>query len=407
MLVYVSFDGDGIGKLVGRARLADNVEEVRKVNQRIDRGNEIWKSFALRVGGSIIEIGGDEGALEIPADSLDELPAIAEQYAGAVEATVSVGVGMKLSEASKALLVAKLQGKDRILFYTDEMEKAIAEAQKDEGTEADKLADEYLDKAELNKANTAMNAGPGAGFIGAHRASAPTVAKPTVSQGDHEEGQALYDLLSDDRPAPPEQTHAAKDFERQLHEEAWKGEEEDMAGQAQQQSTVEQAKAQVVQALQAMKAQGQVLEQLKQAAPQAYQAMMVMTQAVIGMARSLSPQGTETQNSQAAPRQDMAKSEVKYCTACKDPLDEKGRCKVKAHWAELGAPEEPVEKAGLPMPSAKPHHEVTLPVGSQVDQKLKVQHQDGTSSWKQLEAGAIRSMDPAGHATSSRSPNSK
>jgi hypothetical protein len=46
-------------------------------------------------------------------------------------------------------------------------------------------------------------------------------------------------------------------------------------------------------------------------------------------------------------------------------------------------------------------------VGSTLDQKVKVQHQDGTSGWREVSAGEIRSQDPAGHPTSSRSPGAK
>jgi hypothetical protein len=304
MLCYISFDGDGIGKMVGRARLADNVEEVRRVNQRIDSGNEIWKSWALRVGGSIIEIAGDEGAIMVPADKLDELPALAEQYGGAVEATVSVGVGMKLSESAKALLYAKLTGKNKICFYTQDMEKTIKEAQEHKGSEADKIVEEYLDKAA-----PAMNAGA---FSGASRPSGATTQKPVATQGDHEEGQAIQDVINDENaPAPVEATHAASDFERQLHEEAWKGEQEDMHVEAQKSGKIDQIKSQVAQALQALKAQAPMLEQLRQASPQAYQAMMALSQSVIAMAREIAP--TQPQ------AQPMAKKEDQRVTVKKNP----------------------------------------------------------------------------------------
>lgn len=397
MLCYVSFDGDGIGQLVGRARLADDVEEVRKVNQRIDLGNEIWKSYALRVGGSIVEIGGDEGALEIPADHLDELPAIARQYAEAVGATVSVGVGTRLSESAKALLHAKLTGKDKIDFYTDDMEGVIAQAEKHTGTEAEKLADEYL-----NKADPAMNPGAAAGFSGATHPSAPTVAKPMGPQGEHSEGQDLYDLLDEDRPAAPEQTHAAADFEQQLHDQAWQGEEEDMAEGAQKKPHIEQAKQQLAQALQVLKAQAPVVEQLKQTAPAVYQAMMGLSQAVVGLAKELTPPPKDKAMAKSEPRCEVCGSEY----AGKNDDD---HVFCKAHGPEDLArmKKDELAKVKLPMPNANAHHDVVLPAGSQVDDKLKVTHQDGHTSWKQMAAGQIRSMDPAGHPTSSRSPNSK
>ena len=66
-----------------------------------------------------------------------------------------------------------------------------------------------------------------------------------------------------------------------------------------------------------------------------------------------------------------------------------------------------MQKAGLPMPGAPAHSHLNLPSGSTMNGKVKVTHSDGKTSWKQVESGQIRSMDPAGHPTSSRSPNSK
>ena len=104
MKVFVSFDGDHIGRMVGRASLADKPEEVSRIAQAIDRGNAIWRSWAESHGGQVINIGGDEGRLCVEADHLQELPKIRDQYSEAVGSTVSVGVGTKLSEADKSLM---------------------------------------------------------------------------------------------------------------------------------------------------------------------------------------------------------------------------------------------------------------------------------------------------------------
>jgi hypothetical protein len=420
---------------------------------------------------------------------------------------------MKLSEADKALVAAKLQGGDRIVFFTDEVNAQVEEArQKGSKTEEQKIADEYL-----NKGAPAMNPGPNAGFSGAHKPAAPSVDAPAGGQGDHEEGKSIHDLLAEDAAPAPEQTHAAKDFEKQLHDEAWKGEEEDIHADGQKNTNIEQIKGQVVQALQALKQQAPVLEQMKAQAPQAYQAMMGLAQSVIALARELAPAQPE-QPQALGKAEDITKADksvelVHYSVkpglkridtkhmgtgapsseykqglpevprayyyragSTPEPLVTQGAkgvygatlgpqhrlydigkdpeglrapaherflageglnspedtflADVKARGYHgyhnsasamphvvalfhghpvrpLGKDEESMEKAKLPMPSAKPHHEVNLPTGSVVDQKLKVTHNDGTSSWKQMDAGQIRSQDPAGHATSSRSPNSR
>lgn len=311
MQLFVCVDGDNIGQMIGRARINDDVEEVRRVSQRIDRGQEVWKAWAINKGGSVIEAGGDEIAVSVPVAALPELEGIRQQYAQLVEATVSVGVGMRLSEASKALLAAKLRGKDRVCFYTDEVEQEIAQAGLGDLDEAAKLRAEYGDvkKAEgevpLAKDQPAMAQGDGAGFSGATRPQAPSLAKPDGPQGEHSEAQDLYDLLDEDRPTPPEATHAASDFERQLHEEAWRGEEQDMRAAHGATARAQEVRARVAQALQAMQAQAPVLEQMRQAAPEAYSAMLALAQGVTAMAREL---GT---SAPAKDRQDLGKTELR------------------------------------------------------------------------------------------------
>jgi hypothetical protein len=142
--VFVSWDGDSIGQRVGRATLSDDVEEVRKVDQAIQAGNEVWRGWALSHGGSVVEIGGDEGRIQVPADALDELPGVCETYKTAVDATVSVGVGKKLSESAKALLAAKIRGKNRVVLYSKDVEKELAEVK--DKPEEKKVAEEYLDE---------------------------------------------------------------------------------------------------------------------------------------------------------------------------------------------------------------------------------------------------------------------
>lgn len=66
MNVFVSGDGDSIGQLVGRMRLADDIVGVRKISQKIESGNEIFASWAINSGGSVISAGGDEWSIEIP-----------------------------------------------------------------------------------------------------------------------------------------------------------------------------------------------------------------------------------------------------------------------------------------------------------------------------------------------------
>lgn len=145
--LYVAFDGDSIGVKHGRALLADDPAEVRRVSSAIEAGEEVWRSWAIKTAGSLISAGGDEGMVEVSPDVIGEIPEIRKQYASAVGATCTVGVGRKMSEAAKALLVGKHRGKDRVVVYDDAMQPELDEIQGAKQTEDEKL-NVYLAKSD-------------------------------------------------------------------------------------------------------------------------------------------------------------------------------------------------------------------------------------------------------------------
>lgn len=310
MNVFIAWDGDHIGRQVGRASLADDAEGLRRISQSIDHGNEIWKSWVESHGGNIVSMGGDEGRAEVPADYLDELPKIRDQYAGAVGSTVSVGIGNKLSEADRALVAAKLRGGDRIEFYTEEVQQIIEEARaKGEQTEEAKIADEYL-----NKAAPAMNTGA---FAGPVRPSAATVDKPTPVQGDHSAAEVAAAEQSQSGVSP-ELTSAASDFASQFHDAARAQEQEDTQQAAAETKNLDDVKQKIVYALQLLKQQAPAMEQIKQAAPDAYQAMMALAGAVVQLSKQLTPQQPMTK-SESLVKEEVVVKPSRMKGAMKDP----------------------------------------------------------------------------------------
>lgn len=243
--VYISFDGDHIGRKIGQASLSDSADEIRRISQAIEKGNEIWRSWTVVVGGDVISLGGDEGRISINVDHIHDLPTMQEKYASAVGATVSVGVGLKLSEADKALLASKLHGGNKITFYTPEIEEELHEVEeKHHQTEEDKVFDQYLNKAE----------------------------HPLMGQ---------FEQIIQEQ----EQAEGAKQAESEKS------------------SQTGQMKAAVVQILQQVRANTKELEGLKTEAPHLYQSIMSLVQALIMMGRQLQAPPTP-----GAP-QPMAKAE--------------------------------------------------------------------------------------------------
>lgn len=152
-MIYISADGDGIGKLVGRAVLANDVDELHAVSGRIDAAQDFTLHWCKQVGGVKISGGGDEFTAAIPPESKEELKKLRESIEKAFGYTISIGVGRSLSEAGTALLVAKLRGKDRIVYFNKQIKEDIKKAKRRvrEGRatqEEYKLSEAYLEKAE-------------------------------------------------------------------------------------------------------------------------------------------------------------------------------------------------------------------------------------------------------------------
>ena len=155
-MLVVALDGDGIGKLVGRAVLANDPDKLHEVSGRIDAAQDFILSWVKENDGIKISGGGDEAVIAIPKDAKDSVEALRKDIEHAFGYTISVGIGSSLSEAGTALLVAKLRGKDQIVTFTKEIEKDIQNARKrvkkGKATQEEyKLSEAYLEKGEHMK----------------------------------------------------------------------------------------------------------------------------------------------------------------------------------------------------------------------------------------------------------------
>lgn len=153
--LYLSYDGDGCGKKVGRAIIANDEVALNEISSKIDLGHEIVNNWVAKQGGRRISGGGDEGAFSIPKESSEGVEALRRDYHYATGITISVGIGKSLSEAGRSLLAAKFRGKDQIAIYGKDVEDDIAKARKKvkkgrASQEEYKLAEAYLEKSEPN-----------------------------------------------------------------------------------------------------------------------------------------------------------------------------------------------------------------------------------------------------------------
>lgn len=152
--VYFTYDADGMGRKIGRAVLANDLDDIRHKSNMIAAGHELVKRWVKERDGLWIMGGGDEGMSAIPEYDAGSLEQLRKDYEYLVGATISIGVGKTPSESGTALLMAKLKGKNRIITYNDKAKKEIAKIKRRakkgifNSMEEYKIADAYLNKSE-------------------------------------------------------------------------------------------------------------------------------------------------------------------------------------------------------------------------------------------------------------------
>lgn len=148
--LYIAADGDSIGQKIGQAVLMDDVQGLHETSQRIVNSLKVLENWVRQKGGQVISSGGDELTAFIDGDvDLNEIEDIRNQIADMAGFTLTVGTGLSLSQAGKALIAGKLTGKNQLVSYDDSVEDVLHEAhQASQSGEADeeqqKMDDHYL-----------------------------------------------------------------------------------------------------------------------------------------------------------------------------------------------------------------------------------------------------------------------
>ncbi len=369
MKVIISADGDSVGNLIGRMELADDAEGVARLSVKLDKGNEIIKNWAILHGGRVISIGGDQCCVEVDMDYISELPAIVQQYEELTGATLSVGCGIRLSEATKSLIYAKTNGKNQIVFYSPEVEQAIIKLnQEPEESEQHKISNAFLAKADVGQRDNPSeeeykHKGPeehlkgkaSKGYkshVGTHRRGAfgeAAVAAPSTSaQPIKENPNMAIAQMYDSLMAKKAMSRPFK-YESRFHEAAQAHHQKEQQAKQNKKEIDAQLKAQIVSILQKVKAQSPMLEKIRQNAPDLYQSIIQMTQAMILLGREVVGESVQ--------KEPLAKAE---------------------YWRSR------------------------LPVGSQIDTsadgtrsggKIKIRTADGKERWISIRSGKIMGID--------------
>jgi hypothetical protein len=270
--LFLAYDADRAGRLIGNARLQDDPEELRQISNTIDSGNQIWKDWAINNGGSMISCGGDEGIIACPAAALNDLTGIKDQYQNLLNLTVSIGIGMKMSEAFKALMTAKLRGRNRTVFYDKEVDEEIQKVMQDGDSDSKKIVDEYLTKSEvLEKRQPIHHTGKG---------GKQTVALTASQNPEIQQKETLKDM-----PEPSKSKIAH--FENSFRSMANASQTKYNALKTQKSANYQNLKQKMAIALQGIQKQLPQLAEIKQAAPETYAAVLALVKGVIAIGQEL------------------------------------------------------------------------------------------------------------------------
>jgi hypothetical protein len=128
LMTYVAIDTDNVGESIGNAVLSNDTDSISSISENINSGVKVFSQWAEYNGGKIISNGSDEAIFQVPQSSIKDLEELKEAYTKQTGFTISIGLGENVSDAAKALIYAKMNGKDQIMDYSPEMERAMKES---------------------------------------------------------------------------------------------------------------------------------------------------------------------------------------------------------------------------------------------------------------------------------------
>ena len=133
--VYLALNGDDVGGRIGDAIANDDHEGLAAASSAIDGAHGNIDQWAESVGGKKVTGSGDEAIYIVPEEALSDLDSIRGKYKEESGHGLTVGVGQSMSQASKALIYGKLNGKDQVVHYEPMIEDYLA--QEDAGENGD------------------------------------------------------------------------------------------------------------------------------------------------------------------------------------------------------------------------------------------------------------------------------
>lgn len=178
--VYIALDGDNIGARVAEAVMENDLNKIRTVSEQIHKGQELIKNFVNLINGELIVWGGDDGGFIMERELIPKLEPLRSAYEEITGYTLTIGIGDDLKEGGNALVLGKLQGKDRIVTWDKKHSQKLLDELAVDETPAQKLRREGLIKKERSPVlagidYTLKNRPPGSSAPGKEKIEDPNI----------------------------------------------------------------------------------------------------------------------------------------------------------------------------------------------------------------------------------------
>ena len=134
--IYVAFNGDDVGSKIGQSIASDDHESLSQTREAVKRGNDLITQWAQSHGGKEVVSSGDECIYLLPVEAARDIENIRSKYSKISGHTLTAGIGSSMSEAAKALLYGKINGKDQLVEYNPSIDQQISEAAGEEQEQA-------------------------------------------------------------------------------------------------------------------------------------------------------------------------------------------------------------------------------------------------------------------------------
>lgn len=129
--MFISCNGDDVGQTVGSTIAQDDAEGLSTLSSNLNNAQAGIGDWIAQQGGKVISNSGDDGIYEL--QNIEGLEALMQQYSSNTGHTLTIGIGETISQAVKAMMYGKLNGKNQITQFSEEIENLLDGTQSPEG----------------------------------------------------------------------------------------------------------------------------------------------------------------------------------------------------------------------------------------------------------------------------------